>query len=177
MPRISRYLLREDDRTGFKQFAIQLIKDGPWKVMPEEFDTPPPSRLPLGGEGDVARGDQRASSSGLSSTDTPSTSDNPVVYVLAAGGITPVFTSPWMRVSGSNGAVTITAVPQIVRGMERQVLTLQCVDSSLTLAHGSANAINFMDSRSTLQLASGMVLTIVFNTANQAWNEASRFRP
>lgn len=180
MPRVSRFLLFNSDRSGFKHFRIELVKDGPWIVQGEEFDQPPPSRIPLGGEADLSAGELRTNSdfSGNVALVTGSASglDNPTVYVTAAGGVTPTYAHPWMRVTGSNAAITVTAVPQIVRGKEGSVLTLQCVDSSITLTQGSANAINFMDSRGTLQLSSGVIVTFVFNTSNQAWNEASRAR-
>lgn len=179
MPRISKYKLKESDRSGFKGFEISFVKDGPWKVMGEEFDAPPPSRIPLGGEGDVS-GESRTNSDfadGISATDTANVSIKPTTYITAAGGITPSFTHPWMRITGSNNAVDISATPNITRGREGQVLTLQCVDSAVTLNHGSANAVNFMDSRGTLQLTSGMVITFIYNSGNQVWSEASRFRP
>lgn len=43
--------------------------------------------------------------------------------ITAAGGITP--TSPHMRVQGSGGAITITANPQIVAGIDGQLLLLE----------------------------------------------------
>ena len=179
MPRISRYKLRESDRSGFKCFEIELVKQGPWKVAGDEFDQPPPSKVPLGGEGDVA-GEARANSDFADSvvvvTDTGTGLGNPVLYITAAGGIIPSFTHPWMNVTGSNAAVTVTAQPAIARGREGQILTLQVVDSSITLSHGSINAINFMDSRGSLTVVSGMIVTFIFNTGNQAWNEASRNR-
>ena len=179
MPRISRFLLYDSDRSGFKHFKIELVKDGPYFVEGEEFDTPPPSRVPLGGEGDIS-GEFRSNSDftdGATATDTANVSIHPTVYITAAGGITPSFTHPWMRVTGSNAAVTISTTPQIARGRQGQILTLQCVDSAITLAHGSANAINFMDSRGTLQLTSGMVITFIYNSGSQVWWEASRYRP
>ena len=177
MPRISKYKRKDSDRSGFQFYEIELVKDGPWKVAGDEFDTPPPSRLPLGGEGDISSGDIRQSGSQVSDTNTPADVENPTVLITAAGGITPVFTHPWMRISGSGSNLTITATPNIVRGQQDQLLTLECVGSSVTLTHGSANAINFMDSRGTLRLDSGMVLTMIFNSGNAAWNESSRYRP
>lgn len=178
MPRISRFKRADSDRSGFKSFEIELVKDGPWKVAGEEFDTPPPSRVPLGGEGDLAQDELRANSAFSGNivlvTGTAAGLDNPTVYITAAGGLTPSFAHPWMRVTGSNAAVTITATPKMARGREGQLLTLQGVDSSITLTSGSANAITFMDSRATLQIRSGMIVSFVFNTANQAWNEVSR---
>lgn len=180
MPHLSRFKKKSSDRSGFDYFEYQLVKDKFWKVGAEEFDTPPPSKLNLGGEGDSAgepRVDATASTWAASSLGVPISVDNPTVYITAAGGISPSFVHPWMRISGSNNAVSLTAIPQIVRGQQSQVLTLQCVDSSVTISHGSANAVNFMDSRGTLQLTSGMVLTLFYDTSNLAWNETARFRP
>ena len=180
MPHLSRFKKRVSDRSGFDRFESELVKQGPWKGGAEEFDRPPPSKLNLGGEGDASgepRVNATASTWVASSLGVPVSVDNPTVYITAAGGISPSFVHPWMRLSGSNGAVTITATPQLVRGQEGQVLTLQVVDSSVTISHGSANAVNFMDSRGTLQLTSGMVLTLYYSTANLAWNETARYRP
>lgn len=175
MPRISRFKKKQSDRSGFDYFEIGLVKDGPWKVDPQEKDSPPPSRISLGGEGDRSPGEARdADEFTIANTAIPTEVENPTVYLTAAGGVTASFTHPWMRITGSNAAVTITAVPQITRGQQTQLLTLHCVDSSVTLAHGSANAINLMGSSSTLRLQSGAVITFIFNTANQAWNETSR---
>lgn len=180
MPRISRFLKKSSDRSGFDGFRIQFVKDGPWIVAGEEKDAPPPSRFSLGGEGDLA-GEARTSSSfaGVPAvvTDTAAGLGQLTTYVTAAGGITPTFTHPWMRVTGSNAAITISAVPNIVRGKQDQILTVECVDSAVTLTHGSANAVNLMGSLGALQLQSGMTVTFIYNTANQAWNEASRYRP
>ena len=180
MARISRFKLRNSDRSGFKFFEIELVKDGPWKVAGDERDTPPPSRFPLGGEGDVSTGDQLANSNfslGVSATSASDYLQNPTVFVTAAAGVTPSFSHPWMRVTGSNDAITISATPNIARGQQGQVLTLQCIDSAITLTQSSANAIAFLDSRANLQLTSGMVITFIYNSANQCWNECSHFRP
>jgi len=47
-----KYLLKESDRSGFKYFRINLIRDGAYLVHPDEWDMPPPSDERLGGEGD-----------------------------------------------------------------------------------------------------------------------------
>ena len=174
-PRISRYKLKDSDRSGLTGFEISFVKDGPYKVMPEEFDTPPPSKKSLGGEGEVS-GEFRPSgnSPDRGTLDTPSGFDNPTVYLTAAGGVSPSFTHPWMRVTGSNAAITITAQPAITRGREGQILTLQCVDSSFTLTHGSANAINLIGSAGSVTIRSGGAITFYYGTGNLAWNEASR---
>ena len=47
-----RFLLRDSDQSGFTYFRRELVKDGPWLVHPSEKDVPPPSKEPLGSEGD-----------------------------------------------------------------------------------------------------------------------------
>lgn len=175
MPRISRFKRRNSDRSGFKFYEIELIKDGPWKVAGDEFDTPPPSRIPLGGEGDIATGEPLAFSNfqlGVGATSASFANSNPTVFLTAAGGITPTFTHPWMYISGSNTNVTIATTPQIAAGKQSQVLTLQCVGSTVTLSQGSG--VNFMDSRGSLTMISGRVVTFVYQTGGSVWWEASR---
>lgn len=45
-------LLKESDRSGFKYFKRELIKDGKWWVHPTEFDEPAPHPKNIGGEGE-----------------------------------------------------------------------------------------------------------------------------
>ena len=175
MPKISRFLKYISDRDGFYGFRIGMVKDGPYVVFPEEYDVPPPSKKSLGGEGDIAVGEARSGGFTIGGIATPSGYDNPTVYLTGSGQISPSFTHPWMRVSGSNNAVTVTANPRIIAGAQSQILTLQCVDSSITLSNG--NGIATMGS-SILVLSSGMSATFVYNTGGvAAWYEASRFRP
>ena len=173
MPHISKYKKRVDDRTGFDQYEISMVKEGPWKVSPSEFDTPPPSKKSLGGEGDVAQGEARigADWSSISDTDTPATSDTPTTFITAAGGITPSFAHPFMRVAGSNSNITLSANPQIVVGREKQILTLAGVGSSITISNGSGVAL--MGS-SLLVIQSGVTATFYYTTAGNVWWETSR---
>lgn len=173
--RISRFKKRVSDRSGFDYKEIQLIRDDGELVGPDEFDTPPPSKQPLGGEGDNSGGDTRSNSnfSSISTTDTPTALLNPTFYITAAGGITPSFSNPWMNVVGSNNAITISANPSIVSGAEGQILTLFGVGSSITL--NNANGISLMGS-SNIVIDSGVNITFMYNTANNVWNETSRGR-
>ena len=176
MPHVSRFKKRSSDRSGFDYFEYELVKDAASRVAAEELDTPPPSKKSLGGEGDVALGDARTpgnfGTSGAS--DTPSTSDNPTVYVTAAGGISPTFVHPWMRVVGSNANVNLSANPQVTAGVEGQLLTLEGVGSTITLDHGTG--LNMMGSGSFL-MTSGAVISFWYSSSNSVWNETSRFRP
>ena len=174
MPKIPRFLLFNSDRSGFKGFKIGMVKDGPFTVFPEEYDVPPPSKKSLGGEGDISMGEARSGPFTLGGIATPSGYDNPTVYLSGDGQISPSFTHPWMRLTGSNAAITITASPQIIAGAQNQLLALQCVDSSFTISNGTG--VSLMGS-GRLIMTSGVSVVLFYSTANNVWNEASRFRP
>ena len=173
MPHISKYKKRSSDQSGFDGFEIGMVKQGPYKIFPDEFDNPPPSKKSLGGEGDVAQGEARIGADWLSisDTDTPATSDTPTTFITAAGGISPSFVHPFMRVSGSNAAITISANPQIVAGREKQILTLAGVGSNITISNGSGVAL--MGS-APLVIQSGVTVTFYYTTAGNVWWETSR---
>lgn len=168
MPHISRFKRRNSDRSGFKFFEIELVKDGPWKVSQDEYDTPPPSKKSLGGEGDVSLGEIRDSSESL---DIPTGLDNPVHFITAAAGITPDFNHPFMYVTGSNSDITLSANPQIVRGIEGQVLTLVGVGSSITVDNGTG--LNLMGSNRFI-ITSGATLGLIYTSGGSVWNETFR---
>ena len=113
---------------------------------------------------------------GLVATDTVNGLGNPEIYISAAG-ITATFTNPFMLVSGSNQAVTITANPRISSATQDAILTLWCVDSGITLQNG--NGLAMMGS-STFNMTSGSVISFIFNTGATAstnvWQETSRSR-
>ena len=169
MPHISRYKRRNDDRSGFKYYEIELVKDGPFKV--KQMDTPPPSRKSLGGEGDVS-GEPR-SNSDFSTSGTANilaVNQIPTTYVTAAG-ISPDFNHAGMYVTGSNASVDITADPQVVRGTEGQVLTLVGVGYPITFDNGTG--LNLMGSAQFI-MGSGGILGLIYTTGGSVWNETFR---
>lgn len=162
-----RFRKRTSGRSGFDYLSHEMIKEkGVW-IASDERDDPPPSRLSLGGEGDINRGSYFRDST---STAIDSDRENPTFYITDSG-ITPITNHPYMRVTGSNGAVTIAADPQISAGREGQVLTIFCTDSSILITNGSGVATV---ASQNLLLTSGGVAVFFFNTANNAWNETSR---
>ena len=174
MPHISRWKLKDDDRTGFTKRELSLVKQPPWKVAPEEFDVPPPSKKSLGGEGDVSGSPRPNSDFAAAGTAKFLPVDQiPTTYVTAAGGIVPSFRYPWMQLVGSNGAITLSANPQIARGKQGNVLTLYCVGSSISLSNG--NGVALMGSLA-LRLDSGDTVTFMYQTGGSAWYETSRNR-
>ncbi len=152
-----------------------MVKDLQFKVSPDEFDEPPPSKKSLGGEADVSQGDMRSGAdfSSPSTYAVPAGYDNPIVYITAAGGITPVFTHAFMLVSGSNASVTITANPQIAAGQQGQVLSLLCADSSITFSNGTGLAL--MGSARFI-MNSGASITLIYNTGSTVWWETARYQ-
>ena len=176
MARISRFRKQVSDRSGFDFKAISLVKDGAWKVGGDERDTPPPSKLSLGGEGDVSQGDALVANSFgvVQITSTPAAYDNPVTYLTAAGGITPSFAHPWMFVVGSLENITLTADPKIVAGTEAQQLTLYGVGSTIRIANGTGLAL--MGSVPYV-IGSGSIITFMYNTGGAVWSETSRTAP
>lgn len=168
MSKNNRFKKRTSDQSGFDYLETEMIKEKGLWIGPDERDTPPPSKISLGGEGEVSLGAYfRASTS----TAIPTEFENSTIYITAVGGIAPSQTHPYMRVTGSNQAITITANPSIAIGKESQVLTLFCTDSSITINNG--NGVSLMGSNN-LRLDSGSVAVFMFNSANNAWNETSR---
>ena len=177
MPHVSRFKRRNSDRSGFKYWETELIRlPSGMYVHPDEYDIPPPSKKSLGGEGDIGASELRPNSDfddGVSATTVSAAYDNPVVYVTAAGGVRASFVHPWMRITGSNNAITVSANPQVTRGRQGQVLTLECVGSSITLSHG--NGLNMMNSQGLI-MDSGSIITFIYTTGGTVWNETSRGR-
>ena len=172
MPHISRFKLRNDDRTGYKKREIELVKDGPYKVAQDQYDVPPPSRKSLGGEGDIS-GEPRANSNFDAAGTANLVSANPIptFYITAGAGITPNLNYGWMYVTGSNASVDITADPQVVRGAEGDVLTLVGVGFPITLDHGAG--LNLMGSAQFV-MGSGDVIGLYYSTGGTVWNETFR---
>ena len=169
MARSFRYKKRTSDFSGFDYLESEMVKEKGLWIGPDERDEPPPSKLSLGGEGEISRGEYFRVSSDIFTIDA--SVDNPTVYVTADGGITPNL-HPYMRVVGSNEAVNITANPQIAVGKEGQVLVLFGTGSSITLENG--NGLALMGS-SPFAINSGSVITFIYNSGNTAWNETSRY--
>ena len=175
MARISRFKLRDSDRSGFTFKERSLVKDGAWKVGGDELDAPPPSKVSLGGEGDINAGAAlTANDFQIGDLATPAAYDNPTNYITAAGGIVASRVHPWMYVVGSLSNVSITINPQISAGREGQQLVLVGVGSTVTLSHSTG--LNMVGS-APFRVDSGSIIVLMYNTSNNLWNERSRTRP
>ena len=169
MSRSDRFKKRTSDQSGFDYLEREMAKeDGIW-IGTDERDDPPPSKISLGGEGEISQGAYFRSS-----TSTAVENENPTFYITDSGGITPNYNHPYMRVSGSNSAITIVANPQIAIGQEGNFLTLFCTDSGIRIVNG--NGVATVGS-AHIQMTSGSVSVFMFNTANNAWNETSSVSP
>jgi len=82
---------KTSDRSGFDYTWNEIVKDGGSNVGIDERDDPPPSKISLGGEGEVSRGTYFRDST---STAIDSDKTNPTFYITAAAGITPSFSHP-----------------------------------------------------------------------------------
>jgi len=164
MSRSNRFQKKTSDLSGFDYLEREMVKEGGIWIGLDERDDPPPSKISLGGEGEISQGAYFRSS-----TSTAVENENPTFLIDTV--INPVFTHPYMRVTGSNSAVTLSANPQIVAGQEGKVLTLFCTDSSITINNGNGVATI---ASTPIVMTSGSVSVFMFNSGNNAWNETSR---
>ncbi len=178
-----RFRIYVSDRSGF-EFGFQPITSRPnaygresgkpvqdlnIKVSPEEFDTPPPSKQPLGGEGDISNGNIRPNSD-------PSTASN--AFIVTSANLVSVSSSssiawnqdPWTNIYGSLLTQTMAVNPQVVAGAQNQQITLLCVSNQITLLNGSGLGLR----TTQLTMTSGSVLCLMYQTSNTIWQETSR---
>ena len=150
-----------------------MIKDGPWIVLPEEYDQPPPSKLSLGGEGDISLGQMGSFPFVISMLTAPIT--DIIVQVLGtASQINPSTTYPWVRISGSGGSVDLTSDPQMTAGVQGQIQTVQCTSNGVTLDDGTGLDLS---AQGTFAMGSGAIITFVYTTAGAGqWVEIYRDR-
>ena len=180
-----RFRWYEDDRSGF-QYGFQPITSKPnsysresgkpidqtgLKVSPLSYDTPPPSKKSLGGEGDVS-GDPRSNSN-------PGTPSN--VYVIPPESVKVIVTvtssnsinwntNPIVYIySTTNLAMAVN--PQFVPGKHGQLIAVECVGSSITLKNGSGLIFDF--SATQIRMDSGGIATLFYNATDSTWHVTS----
>ena len=177
MPKGYRFKKRVSDRSGFDYLERELVRDNGALVGPDEIDMPPPSNRPTGSEGEVSPGFTRT---GYDSYATPAGFNFVTQFVTASGGINFVVgydesgqrnpNASWIYVSGSNEAITVSANPQITRGQQGYIMTVECVGSNVTLQDG-----NGLDLRSSLYvMESGSILSLFYSATDNLWHETSR---
>lgn len=166
MSNVSRFKKRDSDRSGFTFREISLVYDEGSLVGADEVDTPPPSNIPLGGEGDISPGFAR---SNFTSTETPSENQKVTRYITAVGGISYSDSESYLYICGSNDIIDVSANPQITRAEQNKLLTLQSVGSSIILEDGDGLSL-----RKVFVMDSGAILNLVYNATDSLWYETSR---
>lgn len=147
------------------------VNDKGVSVSPSEFDQPPPSNLPLGGEGEIS-GDPRSNSNFSVDSNIyliPPESTKLIQYVTPTGGIT-WNDQPFMYIAGSNSNVVLNKNPQINAGSQSQQISALCVGSSITLINGSGLALH----SSFFVMDSGAIISFFYSATDNLWHETSR---
>ena len=171
----NRFLKETSDRSGFDNFDYdgttfhkrwESVKQNGLTLEPVEFDTPPPSSIPLGGA-DITTGDQRVNSD---TTTVPPISAQIIQYITAAGGIS-LNQKPWLIVTGSLQTINITANPQVQLGYQNQVIAIECVGSNVTLENGSGLSLS---ASRTYVMDSGSIINLICSRTDNLWHETSR---
>lgn len=182
----SRFRFYISDRSGF-QFGFipttsrpnaytresgKPVQDVNSRVCPSEYDQPPPSTKPLGGEGDIS-GEPRASSdfSVDANIYTIPPESVPVVYLINSSQTIPWNTNPVVFIAGSGVNQVMVSNPQISPGEHGNVLGFQCVGSSITIKSGNGVSIDFNQAQVTMQ--SGSIITTIFNKTDNTWHITS----
>lgn len=144
------------------------IQDINVKVSPNEFDTPPPSNLPLGGVGDISGGNVRANSDFTDANAFIVDSTN-VVIVTSSSSIS-WNQKPWTSIAGSLPSQTMAINPQVVAGAQSQQITLLCVSNQITVLNGSGLGLN----TTRFIMTSGSILNLMYQSGTLTWQETSR---
>lgn len=180
-----RFRIYIDERTGveygFQPIAGSVypivresgkpVLDNGLKVAPSGFDSPPPSKRSLGGEGDIS-GDPRANSDFATPSNVnviPPESANVVVSVNSSTSIAWNL-QPVVLISGALVNQTMLVNPQFVPGAQGQQLTLQCVGSNVTLINGSGLVLH----STRYIMSSGSLISLIYSATDNNFYETSR---
>lgn len=180
-----RFRIFEDERTGLEYGFKPLtsypnaytresgrpVLDKGLKVAPQEFDSPPPSKRSLGGEGDIS-GDVRANSDFATASNVyviPPQSAKVIVSVNSSSSIS-WNTEPVVYIAPALANQTMAINPQVVPGTQSQQITLECVGSSVTLLNGSG--LTLYSAR--YKMDSGSLLNLFYSQTDNTWHETSR---
>jgi len=184
-----RFRIYVSDRSGF-EYGFQPVtsypnaytresgkpvKDKNTVVAPSEFDSPPPSKKSLGGEGEIGSG-ARADSDPATPSNAyviPPESQKVIAYVNSSSSIA-WNNKPTVYIAGSNAAQVMSVNPQIVPGTQGLYIALECVGSSVTLRNGSGITVDF--NQSFIKMDSGGIATLLFNATDNTWHMTS-FNP
>ena len=181
-----RFRIYESDRSGFEygfkpvtsypnaytREAGKPTRDGNALVAPNEFDSPPPSKKSLGGEGDIGSG-VRDNSNFSTPSDVyivPPESTKTIIYVNSSSSIR-WNTDPVVYIAGSNSTQIMSVNPQVIAGAQGQLIALECVGSNVTLLNGSGITTDF--NVSSVSMSSGGVSTLFYSATDNTWHITS----
>lgn len=181
MSRKSKYKLKDSDRSGFTFKEIELVKDKGHLVGPDEFDMPPPSNKSTGGEGVVLNPESRMNGT----TSYAATTSRYTEFVTASGGIVFVqipdsqgkfdTNNQWIYAAGVSATTDISVNPQISRGYQNSLITIQCVSNNIVLENSNGLVINrSLNGSRIFNMNSGSIITLIFNATDNLWHETSR---
>lgn len=174
MAKVSKYKLKDSDRSGFTFKEIVLTKDNGQSVGPDEVDMPPPSNKSTGGEGVVLNPDMRQNSDSYAAINSRLTQ-----VISAAGGITFVdnydsqnkfdTNNQWIYIAGASSLTNVTANPQISAGYHQALFTVQAVSNTILLENSNGLVL-----RRNYNMSSGAILNLIYNATDNLWHEVSR---
>jgi len=164
-----------DYPNAYTREAGRPVYDNGILVAPDEYDQPPPSQKPLGGEGEIGTG-ARANSNPAVDADVyivPPESLIGVQYLTASTKVGWTYDNVPTYITGSNQAVTLDANP-LNPGTHNLYISLQGVGSSVTINSGNGITIDF--NKPSVTLGSGGVATLIYNATDSTWHITS-FNP
>ena len=144
------------------------VRDKGIEVAPDEYDTPPPSTRPLGGEGEIGTGAR------TNSTVLESSLSVDVQYLTSTSIISWNYDNVPIYISGSNSAITLGTSPLAI-GPNGTYISIWCVDSSVTINSGNGITFDFRN-RPSIRMTSGSIITLISNATDSTWHITS-FNP
>lgn len=156
---------------AYTRWSGKPVRDNGLQVAPSEYDTPPPSKRSLGGEGDIS-GDPRANSDFATPANaylTPSESE-PVVYAVNSSSSIPWNTDPVVYIVGSNANQVMAVNPQIVAGQNGLVVAFQGVGSTVTITTGNGVTFDFTNT-TQINMTSGAIAVAIYT--DNTWHFTS----
>lgn len=152
---------------AYSREAGRPVYDKGVLVSPDEFDQPPPSTKPLGGEGEIGTGAR----DNAQSVATPTSDLLPVQYLITTSKINWNFNNVPVYVTGSNAAVTLGNNP-IPLGPNCTYISIQGVGNNVVI--NSGNGITFDSVRKpNITLGSGSIATFICNLTDNTWHLTS----
>ena len=154
-----------DRPNAYTREAGRPVRDHGIQVAPDEYDQPPPSNKPLGGEGEIGTGARDNSQT------TTAVNPIPVYYLTSSSKI------PWttenipVLITGSNQAVTLGNNP-LNPGTPQLYISVQGVGSGVTINSGNGITFDFAR-RSSLTIGSGSIATLIYNATDSTWHVTS----